>query len=274
MSVLNFPEHLNISPSKYPARELQLALDDGFDSGIFGNDAQRLAIQTYGIAGRIWKELELKEAAYSLNVYIDPSLNLEFEPPFIGSSRHVQDLVILELGSGTGFTTSRIAKLLKHRDIIIATDLPEFLRKSVQGGNQIYFPELFAPLLRTLLQLTSPPFNPEGGNEAVIISYKLRSLSKETPFWSSFGLWFEFKPVLVKDITSNRGEWDRFGSSSSADPVFVFVGHRRPESFSWEVPSDDSDLLGGRGAWGNDSLKSDDTFETLLFMSLDDIMYE
>lgn len=141
-----------------------------------------------------------------------------------------------------------------------------FLRK-----NQIYFPELLAPLLRTLLQVTSPPFC-SSANAAVnvVIAYKLRSLPKETPFWSAFGLWFDFEPVLVNDMSSVNSQWQRFGSSSG-DPVFIFVGHRRPESFSWTIPLDDSDLLCGKGAMGDDLVMGDDTFGTLLFMSMDDL---
>ncbi|KAG6828625.1 hypothetical protein H0H92_007270 [Tricholoma furcatifolium] len=170
-------------------------------------------------------------------------------------------LAVLELGSGAGLTSSRIAEILKDEDILIATDLPE-----------IYFPELLAPLLRTLLHVTSSPFSSpaQADGITVVISYKLRSLSKETPFWSAFGLWFRFEPVLVMDASSEAILWQRLGASMD-DPVFIFIGYRRPESFSWAIPESDSDLLSGRGAMGNNGVKSDDTFETLLLMTMDDI---
>lgn len=139
----------------------------------------------------------------------------------------------------------------------------------------MYFQELLAPLLRTLIQLSSPPFislpelvTSEHGL-SVVMSYKIRSLAKETPFWSSFGLWFEFKPVVAVSSTCKGALWSRFQTSSDGHD-FVFVARRRPESMTWRVPADDKDLLDGVGAWGTDIRKGDDTFETLLLMGLDD----
>ena len=165
---------------------------------------------------------------------------------------------------------------------------------------QVYFPELLAPLLRTLLELSSPPFVSRSTDPQrwpkIIISYKTRSLSKETPFWSTFGLWFSFSPVLVRtskpkpkltpaertrwsdvsndDDARDGGEeedesdvWTRFGAEDDGD-VFVFVARRRKESLDWDVPLDDAELLSGVGAGGDGLRKSDDTFETLLLMSL------
>ena len=97
----------------------------------------------------------------------------------------------------------------------------------------MYFPELIGPLLRTLLHLTTP-VSPQ-----VILSYKIRSLSKETPFWSAFGLWFAFTPVLVRARSEgNSSRWERFDSCGDGE-VFLFVARRRSESFSWIVPEDD-----------------------------------
>lgn len=136
----------------------------------------------------------------------------------------------------------------------------------------VYFPELLAPLLRTLLHLTSPPsISIFELQPRVIISYKIRSLSKETPFWSAFGLWFSFEPVIARRIDANSlSEWQRFGSDlgGDGDLAFIFVARRRPESLNWTIPSEDVDLLGGVGARGTCSKKSDETFETLLLMGL------
>jgi len=112
---------------------------------------------------------------------------------------------------------------------------------------QIYFPELLAPLLRSLLHLTS--LLPRELTPSLIISYKIRSLVKESSFWSAFGLWFHFWPVLIRD-KSNDGEWRRFGSDLD-DTTFLFVAHRRAESFDWEIPALDDELLGGVGAHGH-----------------------
>ena len=97
----------------------------------------------------------------------------------------------------------------------------------------------------------------------VVISYKIRSLAKETPFWTAFGLWFEYEPVLVRESALGH-PWQRFGT----DDTFIFSGRRRLVSFSWQIPPNDHDLLLGRGAMGNNNAKEDDTFETLLLMTL------
>jgi hypothetical protein len=132
----------------------------------------------------------------------------------------------------------------------------------VRVRRQVYFPFLLAPLLRTLIALTSR----RKCDPTIFVSYKIRSLAKETPFWSAFGLWFEFAPVLARP----RGEhlWTRFGSDWDG-PTFVFVAHRRAQSLEWDVPDDDGDLLAGFGAQGTSIPKEDSTFEMLLLMSLD-----
>jgi hypothetical protein len=105
------------------------------------------------------------------------------------------------------------------------------------------------------------------GAATVLISYKIRSLSKETPFWSAFGLWFEYEPVLVRETALDQ-PWQRFGSSSLDESTFVFIARRRAISFLWEIPLNDQDLILGRGARGDNAVKEDDTFELLLLMSL------
>ena len=100
----------------------------------------------------------------------------------------------------------------------------------------------------------------------VIFSYKIRSLAKESLFWSALGLWFKFEPVLAM-----RGgeEWRRFGSDSE-DPTFIFAASRRANSYTWLVPDDDNELLHGVGAHGTASRKGDETFESFLLMSVDE----
>ena len=141
---------------------------------------------------------------------------------------------------------------------------------------QVYFPELFGPLLRTLIHLTSLPCL---ALVKIVLSYKIRSLSKETPFWSAFGLWFSFQPVLarrrVQPIESKNapfddglGPWRQFEAYEDRDRTFVFVAHRRPESLAWDVPESDKELMEGVGAQDTIATKGDDTFETILFMSM------
>ncbi|GLB40288.1 putative lysine methyltransferase [Lyophyllum shimeji] len=313
---MNFPENLNISPSVFPENQWVNTTSAINSDDVFGFAAQREGIEKYGIAGRIW------EAAYVLSIYVNPPSNLLFDPPFATPSSSHCPRTILELGSGAGMTSARIAETLTDQDMLIVTDLPEvcpllasnlkacrsstFPESSIHVrplawgeephavaiasellvrpngartlthvlcSDLIYFPELLAPLLRSLLQVTSPPFSStedptQASGVTVVISYKLRSLSKEAPFWSAFGLWFTFKPVLVKDTSSGDGTWQRFGASSD-DPMFIFIANRRPESYAWKIPTHNSDLLAGRGAVADDSAKADDTFETLLFMTLE-----
>jgi protein N-lysine methyltransferase METTL21D len=169
---------------------------------------------------------------------------------------------------------------------------------------QVYFPELLAPLLRTLLYVTassSPAsFSSRGAPSPVypssaptiIIAYKIRSLAKETPFWQAFGLWFKFYPVLVKrphifalssvpdqphQVEESGGEGDHndkeqeeewHTSFTPVDQTFVFIANRRPESHAWRIPEDDSELLKGYGAQGTETAKVDDSFEALLLANL------
>ncbi|KAF7327958.1 hypothetical protein MKEN_00376000 [Mycena kentingensis (nom. inval.)] len=292
MSGFNFPTTgLAIRPSS----------DSAYKPPQFNFTHQEQAIRDYGIAGRIW------EAAYALNTYLNPPQGVEFDPPFALHATECNRLV--ELGSGTGLNAAMLSTLLDpERDILLATDLPEARRilfstisisnflqvcplleqnlasskgvrvQALAWGNAehalalpqplthivcsdlVYFPFLLAPLLRSLIQLTTA-----SSDAHIIISYRIRSLPKESPFWSAFGLYFEFSPVLMREPNS---EWTRFGTHLP-DPTFIFVAQRREESLRWAVPESDADLLSGIGAWGTEAPKSDDTFETLLFMSLE-----
>lgn len=121
----------------------------------------------------------------------------------------------------------------------------------------VYFPELLPPLLRSIISLSNPTNSdnrieqsPDSGPQ-LVISYKIRSLTKEQPFWSALGSWFEFGAV---DCRTAKGEWHRFGSegadygaSVDADQeLFVFVGHRRPDTFDRLAPERDTELMQGK----------------------------
>ncbi|KAG1738344.1 putative methyltransferase-domain-containing protein [Suillus paluster] len=318
---VNFPEKLAISPLlPHETYFTHVFLDE--QQLVFGADAQREAIETYGIAGRVW------EAAYLMTSYIDHFSTWEFDPPLVDKQLSGRKRVFLELGSGTGIVAAKIAQatVLSRQDLVIATDLPEVcplleknlfvtpkgdsadtqvtLVRPLSWGNYdhainiareikrvndpsgrehacithiicsdlVYLPELLAPLLRTLLHLTSPPISTFESQPQVIISYKIRSLPKETSFWSAFGLWFWFEPVIARKLDANNSlsEWQRFGfdTGDDGDQTFIFVARRRPESLNWIIPSGDTDLLGGVGAKGTSGKKSDETFETLLLMGL------
>lgn len=152
----------------------------------------------------------------------------------------------------------------------------------------VYFPELLPPLLRSIISLSNPsnsdtkiePSTSPGPQ--LVISYKIRSLTKEQPFWSALGSWFEFEAV---DCRTAKGEWHRFGSegadygaSADADQeLFVFVGHRRPDTFDRLAPERDTELMLGKrlrpGAeWDSYELETpasgQDYFEWLLLSNM------
>ncbi|CAL1717095.1 unnamed protein product [Somion occarium] len=288
----NFPPNLDIRPS---------ILSEGIAKFVFGTHAQANAIRTYGIAGRVW------EAAYVLKRYIHGDDQYIFDPPFFSADDFDSRLLLLELGSGTGIIASEIAQHLAGRqDIIVATDLPEvcpLLEKNLLPANDndtFLTPSVFVhPLawgdIKHTRDLHQKVFNLHGhlGTNTqlthIVCSDLVRSLSKETPFWSAFGLWFSFEPVLVKQKPSRTSDhanapdivdrsegaregledWHIYGAEVDDDsPTFVFVGHRRPQSASWKIPENDEDLLGGVGAWGTSARKSDDTFESLLLLNV------
>ncbi|KAJ4494735.1 putative methyltransferase-domain-containing protein [Lentinula edodes] len=305
----NFPKYLDIQPSTF-----SVAKDSSTLSSIYGHESQKQAIETYGIAGRVW------EAAYILNIYLNPPSNLIFNPAFSYEEKR-KSIRIIELGSGSGMVGINVALSLKLQlgDRLVLTDLSEvcpllegnleagckdpnlrdliYVRPLAWGNSEhanrirselvadqrshcpplthilcsdlVYFPELLAPLLRTLIDLTSRPF--ASPQLEVLISYKIRSLPKETPFWAAFGLWFTYEPVLVREHLpdSSLSSWRRFGSAFEG-PMFIFIARRRPESLEWIIPSEDNDLLAGFGAYGTMHPKVDDTFENILFMSLGD----
>lgn len=165
----NFPPNLNIAP-------LYLAGSDDAH-------AQAAAIEKYGIAGRVW------EASGALLAYLTPGG--AFNPPcsiFTTPGK----LRILELGSGQALASLHLAAHLKPEDLVVLTDLPEVVplcNQSIEayanlkaevvarplawgeglaglGGltgwshilmcDLVYFPHLYPPLLKTLLDLTEP----------------------------------------------------------------------------------------------------------------------
>ncbi|KAI9509809.1 putative methyltransferase-domain-containing protein [Russula earlei] len=287
----NFPPGLSIFHSSCPPT-FRFALDaDVKDPGGFlSAEAQDSAIAKFGIAGRIW------EAAYVLMLYVRNLDAFEFDPRIDFGPR----AVAVELGAGTGAAGLALAAAHPYARVVL-TDLPEvcpLLQNNARGypgvevralawgctaharalrdelgltpishiicSDLVYFPELLAPLLRTLLHLTTPSQSSAslGTCPKVIMSYKIRSLSKETAFWSAFGLWFTFVPVFWRARAEDNRSWERFDAGGDGE-VFLFVAGRKEESFFWTVPEDDVALLEGVGAKGT----YDDRFELLLLMN-------
>ncbi|KAI0649007.1 hypothetical protein C8Q79DRAFT_486816 [Trametes meyenii] len=206
---------------------------------------------------------DLPEVCPMLEMHLHASPALWVRPLAWGSRDDVQ-AIARDLGlAGDGGGSFQ-----RHLTHVLCSDL-------------IYFPSLLAPLLRSLLHLTSTPFVKDSSSEpiCVVLSYKMRSLAKETPFWNAFGLWFDFTPVLTRPRAPTRegespnrmegAQWSRFSPGDPQDETFVLIGKRRTDSLSWKVPGEDSKLLAGVGAYGLDRPKSDDQFEQLLLMGLD-----
>jgi hypothetical protein len=59
-------------------------------------------------------------------LYVQPGLDLEFDPPFISPS-DPRPLTMIELGSGSGVVASAVItrRQLGEDDLVIVTDLPE-----------------------------------------------------------------------------------------------------------------------------------------------------
>ncbi|KAI3601023.1 tumor-related protein [Moniliophthora roreri] len=299
----NFPDGLNIHPSTS-----HLLSGSGHpEDDPYSHPGQEKAIQKYGIAGRVW-EAAYALKIYSdppPNIHFDPpfpnsdvrnTMNLTIIELGSGSglvggniarSLKARDMIILtDLPEVCPLLMENVRQQQINSEILLIRPLAwgnvEHMSNIQQevvesrGGlthilcsDLVYFPELLAPLLRSLIQLSSLSF--ARPNVEIIISYKIRSLAKETPFWSAFGLWFSFEPVLEQDlaIKGSNSSWRRFGSDMEG-PLFVFIARRRPESHNWNVPSDDKDLLKGMGANGTLQPKESDTFESLLFMVLNE----
>ena len=64
--------------------------------------------------------------------------------------------------------------------------LHEFRPTHLLCSDLVYFPDLLAPLLHTLLDVTD-----RVPDAQVVIAYKIRSLTKEQPFWTALGVWFD-----------------------------------------------------------------------------------
>lgn len=157
-----------------------------------------------------------------------------------------------------------------HVDKLLSQWIPTHLVCS----DLVYFPHLLAPLLRTLVLITDRAQQTE-----IIIGYKIRSYSKEEPFWRAFGAWFDFSPVYSREKASHDASWRRFGSLKSHffanktvqnsiddDDVYVFLAKRKADTFSCRLPDQEEELMSGKMVRGEEIIQGNglDTFEILL----------
>lgn len=172
-----------------------------------------------------------------------------------GSKQHAQS-ILAEIGS----SSSRDCSL----DFVLCSDL-------------VYFPELLAPLLRSLIHLTQP--SPDtNATPTILIAYKIRSLSKEQPFWNNLGVWFDVEIVACR-YRNKQNKWGsshRFGSftadldesqrdteTDAEDDYFVFIARRKKTTHHFEAPGDDEKLMSGY-MFCNDPASGDTPSETRL----------
>jgi len=86
---------------------------------------------------------------------------------------------------------------------------------------------------------------------------KVRSLTKETPFWESFGVYFELWPVIRRPLASQSDGDDTAGlrlredsdeesaREEDEDTIFMFLA-RRKRGTSFEGEELPSDLMKGK----------------------------
>ncbi|KAK0550494.1 hypothetical protein OC845_002644 [Tilletia horrida] len=178
-------------------------------------------------------------------------------------------------------------------------DTPEQRLSHILAADLVYFPELFPPLLRSLIWLSEPSSSSSTSPE-VFFTYKVRSLVKEQSFWMVFCAWFQCEPVYcrprVRDPNKEAPQWRRFGerrsdlilspaAASSVDAsededeadqqVFVFIARRKPHTLGWRPAEDDGALMQGQRHKTDDATgeelterELDDTFEMILMNSV------
>ncbi|OAV97011.1 hypothetical protein PTTG_00100 [Puccinia triticina 1-1 BBBD Race 1] len=116
----------------------------------------------------------------------------------------------------------------------------------VTCSDLVFFPFLFAPLLRTLLILTSPQYLPSTitSTPVVLFGYKERSAVKEFPFFSLLGRYFKLEPILSR--SDPAGPWELFRrqhqSSDGRDgddrsKIYLLRATRHPSTIHLDLQS-------------------------------------
>lgn len=90
----------------------------------------------------------------------------------------------------------------------------------------------------------------------VVLSYKIRTLQKEEPFWTAFGCWFQYSRV-VRQLRALDGDDDE-----NLDDIWIFSATRLPSTIGIDVAVvNDAQLM--------HMLGTDDTFEQMLLLKVD-----
>ncbi|SNX84265.1 uncharacterized protein MEPE_02973 [Melanopsichium pennsylvanicum] len=197
--------------------------------------------------------MERNVARAGYNQAID-TIHVSVHPLAWGNQEHANNLLAkLSTNQSSPGSTRTPANPLSH---ILCSDL-------------VYFPELLPPLLRSIITLSGYGLTAQDAVSSsttgpeLIMSYKIRSLTKEQPFWSALGSWFDFQAVDCRSTTRKHtshgtddagSDWHRFGSmgqdygttADSDQELFVFVAHRRKETIGCLAPESDADLMMGK----------------------------
>lgn len=297
----NFPAALQIAPNAPRS-------GDGREAWCH-DDADDIA--QYGIAGRIW------ESAFLVESYARAPSTWTWDPPRTMMDAHKRVIVELGAGVGTaGLTTARALADMGGYAEVVLTDLPEvcpLLRRNAASfehdrvhvhvrplawgdteaahavtttfplthilcSDLVYFPELLAPLLNTLLDLTN-----EAPHAEVVIAYKIRSLAKEQPFWTALGAWFDLAwtqctiPLQAPAPFGTRATHfvhpppcDAHGTP--LDDYLLLIAHRKPHTLAWERPKNASALLSGMYIVHGEHVHGSgtDTFEWIMLSAASD----
>ena len=198
-------------------------------------------------------------------------------------STHVLDVRVRSLAWGNDARAAALlAELRSSHPIDAANQRQESNPLThILCSDLVYFSELLPPLLRSIILLSEHGVDSNDGPE-LIISYKIRSLTKEQPFWSALDSWFDFRAVDCRTISrsddsigtddnadSGPSDWHRYGSegadygaSVDADQeLFVFVGRRRVNTMGCLAPDSDADLMQGKRLRPRRDADGQDSFE-------------
>ncbi|RSH77928.1 uncharacterized protein EHS24_003001 [Apiotrichum porosum] len=246
----NFPANLNI----HPLHLLGTAATDGADAH---NQAE--AIGRYGIAGRVWEAsgplLEYLtpggagDPACTLFTTLGPHRVLELGSGQALASLHLaarlraEDTVVLtdlpnvvplcQQSIDTWATEGEGSQQAEHANVVAqplawgedASHLAKYGPFThIILCDLVYFPHLYPPLLRTLLEVTDPsgPVDTDVFGPEIIIAWKSRSLNLEESFFDSFAHYFRQEPVT-------DGKWDA--------EVKLFICRRWRVTDEWRLPS-------------------------------------
>ncbi|KAA1133958.1 hypothetical protein PGTUg99_033518 [Puccinia graminis f. sp. tritici] len=133
--------------------------------------------------------------------------------------------------------TDQTIDLLKSTTSNQPTDL------LITCSDLVFFPFLFAPLIRTLLILTSPHYLPSNysSTPVILFGYKERSAVKEFPFFSLLGRYFKLEPIISR--SDPTGPWELLRNhrdkedEDDGSKVYLIRATRHPSTIDLDLQS-------------------------------------